>query len=120
MTIWIDAQLSPSLAPWITKTFGIPSQAVRDLGMREAKDFPIFKAAREADAIVLTKDADFPHLLHQHGPPPKVIWLTCGNTSNQNVRKILSRTLPSAVKLLEAGESLVEITGPTTPCTPTT
>ncbi len=63
--------------------------------------------------MVLTKDADFPHLLQQHGPPPKVLWLTCGNTSNQNVREILSSTLPSALKLLEAGESLVEITGPT-------
>ena len=113
MTIWIDAQLSPSLANWITDTFGIPAQAVRELGLREAKDFPIFQAAREADAIVLTKDADFPHLLQQHGPPPKVLWLTCGNTSNRNVREILSSTLPSALKLLEAGESIVEITGPT-------
>ncbi len=113
MTIWIDAQLSPSLAKWITDTFGLPALAVRDLGLREAKDFPIFKAAREADAIVLSKDADFPHLLQQHGPPPKVLWLTCGNTSNQNVREILSSTLPSAIKLIEVGESIVEITGPT-------
>ncbi len=113
MTIWIDAQLSPSLARWITDTFGLPARAVRELGLREAKDFPIFQAAREADAIVLTKDADFPHLLQQHGSPPKVLWLTCGNTSNQNVREILSATLLSALKLLEAGESLVEVTGPT-------
>lgn len=112
MTIWIDAQLSPSLAKWIAGTFGIPAQAVRELGLREAKDFPIFQAAREAGAIVLTKDADFPHLLQQHGPPPKVLWLTCGNTSNQNVRAILTTTLSSALKLLAAGESIVEITGP--------
>jgi len=113
MTIWIDAQLSPSLAQWITETFGVPARAVRDLGLREAKDFPIFKAARDANATVLTKDADFPHLLTQHGPPPKVLWVTCGNTSNQNLRHILRATLPSALKLLAAGESLVEITGPT-------
>lgn len=113
MTIWIDAQLSPSLAKWMADTFDVSSQAIRDLGLREAKDFPIFQAAREASAIVLTKDADFPHLLEQHGPPPKVLWLTCGNTSNQNVRKILSTTLVPALKLLEGGESIVEITGPT-------
>jgi len=113
MTIWIDAHLSPSLAKWITDTFGVPAQAVRELGLREAKDFSIFQAAREADAIILTKDADFPHLLQQHGPPPKVLWLTCGNTSNQNVRRILSSTLPAALKLLDAGELIVEITGPT-------
>ncbi len=34
VTIWIDAQLSPSLAQWITGTFGVPSRAVRDLGLR--------------------------------------------------------------------------------------
>nr|VFK32045.1 MAG: Predicted nuclease, contains PIN domain, potential toxin-antitoxin system component [Candidatus Kentron sp. MB]VFK35122.1 MAG: Predicted nuclease, contains PIN domain, potential toxin-antitoxin system component [Candidatus Kentron sp. MB]VFK76987.1 MAG: Predicted nuclease, contains PIN domain, potential toxin-antitoxin system component [Candidatus Kentron sp. MB] len=79
MTIWIDAQLSPSLAEWITDTFGVSSQTVRDLGLREAKDFPIFQAARQADVVVLTKDVDFPHLVKQHGPPPRVLWLTCGD-----------------------------------------
>jgi len=59
MIIWIDAQFSPSLAKWIADTFGIPAQSFRELGLREAKDYPIFQAAREADAIVLTKDADF-------------------------------------------------------------
>ena len=112
MIIWIDAQLSPALAPWITETFGVPAKAVRDLGLREAKDFPIFRAAREANAAVLTKDADFQHLLEQHGPPPRVLWLTCGNTSNQNVRRILTSTLDNALKLLDAGESIVEITAP--------
>jgi predicted nuclease of predicted toxin-antitoxin system len=114
MTIWIDARLSPSLAEWITNTFGIPSKAVGDLGLRDAKDFPIFQAARQARAIVLTKDdADFVHLLEQHGPPPKVLWLTCGNTSNQHLRRILYATFAQSLRLLEAGESLVEITGPT-------
>lgn len=111
MTIWIDAQLSPSLAKWITDTFGLATLSVRDLGLREAKDFQIFMAARKADAIVLTKDADFQHLLQQHGPPPKVLWITIGNASNQNMRAVLGKTLESAVKLLEAGESIVEITG---------
>lgn len=114
MTIWIDAQLSPSLAKWICDTFGIQSQAVRDLGLREAKDLAIFQAAREAAAVILTKDVDFTHLLKQHGPPPKVLWLTCGNSSNQNLHRILTVTLRDALRLLESGESLVEITGPTT------
>ena len=67
MMIWIDAQLSPSLAGWITQTFGIEAQAVRDLGFRDAKDSLIFQAARGANAIVLTKDSDFSRLLDQHG-----------------------------------------------------
>ena len=111
MTIWVDAQLAPSLAKWITDTYNIPAQAIRDLGLRDAQDFPIFQAARQANAIVLTKDADFPRLLAQHGPPPKVLWLTCGNTSNENVRRILSSALAAGLKMLDAGESIVGITG---------
>jgi predicted nuclease of predicted toxin-antitoxin system len=114
MKIWIDAQLAPALAAWITKNLGVSASAVRDLGLRDAKDTAIFHAAREADAVVLTKDADFPHLLARLGPPPKVLWLTCGNTSNQHLRRILRSTLPAALELLAAGESLVEITGPPT------
>ena len=113
MMIWIDAQLSPSLAGWITQTFGIEAHAVRDLGFRDAKDSLIFQAARGANAIVLTKDSDFSRLLDQHGAPPKILWLTCGNTSNQNVRRILAETLAAALQLLESGETIVEITGPT-------
>ena len=51
MTIWIDAQLSPSLVEWIFSTFGVSSRAVRELGLREARDFPIFQAVRQADVI---------------------------------------------------------------------
>ena len=112
MTVWTDAQLSPMLAHWITEELGIQCVSAKELGLRDAKDFEIFQAAREAKAVVLSKDWDFAHLLSQHGPPPKVIWLTCGNTSNRYLREILRNSIPSAIRLLAAGESLVEITGP--------
>jgi len=35
-TIWIDAQLSPAIAAWITSHFAVTAVAVRDLGLREA------------------------------------------------------------------------------------
>jgi predicted nuclease of predicted toxin-antitoxin system len=60
---------------------------------------------------VISKDRDFVELIERLGPPPQVIWLTCGNTSNANLQSILIVTLPKAVALLQAGESLVEITG---------
>lgn len=110
MIIWTDAHLSPEIAAWITTEFGVPAVAIRDLGLRHAKDPQIFRAAREANAVVLTKDADFPMLLDRFGPPPSVVWLRCGNTSNANLKRLLSRTFRRALALLEAGESLVEIT----------
>lgn len=111
MTIWIDAQLSPALAPWIEESFHVQCRAVRDLGLRDATDREIFYTARQENAIVISKDSDFPHLLHVHGAPPKVIWLTCGNTSNQRLRQILSATLKRALDMLASGEILVEISG---------
>lgn len=57
----------------------------------------------------MTKDRDFVDLLSRLGPPPKVIWITVGNTSNQNLKRILSATLQEALTILEASEVLVEI-----------
>jgi predicted nuclease of predicted toxin-antitoxin system len=68
--LWIDAQLSPALVRWVSDTFGVAAHAVRDLGLREAKDLGIFHAAREAGAVVMSKDSDFVLLLERFGPPP--------------------------------------------------
>ena len=108
--IWLDAQLSPALAEWITAEFHQPAQAIRTLDLRNATDAEIFKAARKANAIVVTKDADFVELLDRLGPPPQVIWLTCGNTSTAALQIILRRALPQSLTILKNGEALVEIT----------
>lgn len=110
MIIWVDAQLSPALAPWLTEEFGLEAYSARFLGLTAPKDGRIFHAAREANAVVLTKDADFPLWLERLGPPPRIIWLRCGNTSNLYLRGLLKKTLPSAIEMLAAGEKLVEIT----------
>ena len=109
MIVWVDAQLSPAIAAWVAETFSVAAHAVRDLGLREATDRQIFLSARSASAVVMTKDRDFVRLLEELGPPPQVIWLTCGNTSNVQLKQILTNALPQAVKLLESGEPLVEI-----------
>lgn len=80
-----------------------------DPSIRATKDLQIFQLAREAGAVVMTKDRDFVDLLERLGPPPPVIWLTCGNTSNRAMRQILDSAFPRAKALLEQGEPLVEI-----------
>lgn len=109
MTIWVDAQLSPRIARWITSQFTVAALPLRDLGLREAEDESIFMAARSAGAVVLTKDSDFVHLLESQGSPPKVLWFTCGNTSEAALQQLLARHLTLALRLLDAGEDLVEI-----------
>jgi predicted nuclease of predicted toxin-antitoxin system len=110
-TIWIDAHLSPAIATWITSTFNVTAVALRDLGLRDAEDPEIFEAAKAQGVIFMTKDSDFVDLVERLEAPPQIIWLTCGNTSNDRLREILSSTLADALELLGSGEELVEISG---------
>ena len=107
--IWIDAQMSPVIAAWITTHFSVACLAVRDVGLRDAEDREIFLEARKQSAIVMTKDSDFVVLQNELGAPPKIIWITCGNTSNARLKEVLIPTLSEALELLNAGEDLVEI-----------
>ena len=109
MKLWLDAQLSPEMASWIAKQFAIEAVPVRDVGLRDASDVQIFEAAKQADVVLVTKDNDFSQLIERLGSPPRIIWLRCGNTSNERLRQIFERTLRTAVALLEEGENLVEI-----------
>jgi predicted nuclease of predicted toxin-antitoxin system len=109
VTLWLDAHLSPTLALWFRRTCAVSCFAVRELGLRDAADHDIYMAARNAQAIIVTKDIDFVRLLERHGPPPQVLWLTCGNTSNARLVEILSASWSTISALLSDGEKLVEI-----------
>jgi predicted nuclease of predicted toxin-antitoxin system len=108
--IWLVAHLPPALAGWLATETGQPAAHLRDLGLRHAKDKEIFSAARQAGAILMTKDADFVEMVLRLGPPPAIVWLTCGNTSNDSLRILLKSTIAHALRLIDRGESLVEIT----------
>ena len=110
MKVWIDAQLSPGLARWLGEHQAVEAFSARWLGLHDATDEAIFDAARSANAVVMTKDRDFVQLLERAGPPPQVIWITCGNTSNAHMRDILGQTFANALLLLRQGEPIVEIT----------
>jgi predicted nuclease of predicted toxin-antitoxin system len=109
MTVWLDAHLSPGIALWLSETFEVTALPVRDLGLLGAEDDQIFLEARKAADVVISKDIDFVSLLERHGSPPKIIWLTCGNTADAALREILITKFPEALRLLESGEILVEI-----------
>jgi predicted nuclease of predicted toxin-antitoxin system len=111
MIIWVDAQLPPTLAAWIVETFGITAFSLKELGLRDAKDTEIFEAAVQPNIIIMSKDSDFVDLVCRLGSPPQILWLTCGNVTNRNLRRILTATLPDAIIQLQQGESVVEISG---------
>jgi predicted nuclease of predicted toxin-antitoxin system len=59
--------------------------------------------------LSFTKDADFLELLKRFGSPPKIIWVTCGNTSNKKFQEILSKHIENIKKIVDEGENLIEI-----------
>ena len=109
MTIfWLDAQLPPQLAAWLHSEFGHDAHALRELGLRDADDRTIFEQACKANVILLSKDVDFVNLVSRFGAPPKLIWLTCGNVSNEALRALLLKRLHMALTILES-DDIVEI-----------
>jgi predicted nuclease of predicted toxin-antitoxin system len=82
---------------------------VRELGLRDADDQAIFQYAKQTASIVVTKDSDFVELVHRYGAPPQIVWVTCGNTTNDNLSRIFADIFANALQLLAAGETLVEI-----------
>jgi predicted nuclease of predicted toxin-antitoxin system len=109
MKIWLDAQIPPSLAGWLSTRFKVQVVPVRDLGLLFASDAEIFTAARREKAIVMSKDIDFVKMIEDKGIPPHLIWLTCGNISNSSLRQKLDVTFADALRLIESGEDIVEI-----------
>jgi len=109
LILWIDAQSSPQIASWITEIWGIEADPLSELSLLHARDREVYAAAREAGAVIMTKDSDFPQLLERMGPPPQVVWITCGNTSSTRLRQVLQSALPTTLKMLEQCEPLVEI-----------
>lgn len=82
---------------------------MQDLLLRDAQDIEIFEAARAENAVIMTKDSDFVDLACRLGTPPQILWLTCGNVTNRNLRQLLTATLPDALEQLRQGEMIVEI-----------
>jgi predicted nuclease of predicted toxin-antitoxin system len=109
VTLWLDNQLPPALAAWMRSVLSVECLPVRDLNLQRTSDPEIFTAARRANVVVMTKDADFVELLEQHGPPPQVVLVTCGNTSNARLRGLIQAAWPTIQAMLERGEMLVEL-----------
>jgi predicted nuclease of predicted toxin-antitoxin system len=111
MIFWLNAQLPPSLAKWLTETFGVNAVTLQELGLRDAQDIEIFNAARAngSGTVIITKDRDFVDLVISLGNPPQILWLTCGNITNKDLQRIFTRAFPDALELFKDGENIVEI-----------
>jgi predicted nuclease of predicted toxin-antitoxin system len=106
---WVDAQLPPLLAAWLSEQFHVEAFSLRELGLRDAADEAIFQAAQKQGIIIVSKDSDFVELVSRYGPPPQLIWVTCGNVTNRQLQVVFNKTFASSLELLASGQVIVEI-----------
>lgn len=108
MKLIVDAQLPPSLAHALRQA-GCDAVAVREIGLREAKDSAIWKYARENNAAILTKDEDFAERCLCSQNPPVVIWLRIGNATNPVLLGWFLPLLPAVLARIQTGDKLIEV-----------
>ena len=99
--IWLDNQLSSSLAKLMQIEFSMIAKSAFSLGNSKLKDKEIFQLAKQKEYVILiTKDADFAALVTQFGAPPKVIKLNTGNQPTNLLWNNYKKDFKSAIKLL--------------------
>ncbi len=109
MIYWIDAQLPPQLASWLSWTFKVEAYSLRDLNLRDAEDEQIFQQARQQGIVIVSKDSDFVEMVLRLGTPPQLLWVTCGNVTNRRLQELMTQLFPKAQELLAAGVAVIEI-----------
>lgn len=108
MRFVIDAQLPPALARLLTSR-GYLAEHVQDIGLRDADDSSIWNYAMMNQAVILTKDEDFPHRMRQSQMSPVIVWLRIGNTSRRALILWFEPLLPQILVLIENGDRLIEV-----------
>ncbi len=108
MKLIVDAQLPPSLAAALRQA-GCDAVAVREIGLREAKDGAIWQYALQNNAAILTKDEDFAERCMASSHAPVVVWLRIGNATNPELLGWFMPLLPSMLARIQAGDSLIEL-----------
>ncbi|MGH8568854.1 MAG: DUF5615 family PIN-like protein [Gammaproteobacteria bacterium] len=84
MKLLLDQNLSYKLVAELQAWYPGSSQ-VRLLGMERADDKAIWDYARQHGFTIVTQDSDFHELSVLYGSPPKIVWLKCGNCSNDTI-----------------------------------
>jgi predicted nuclease of predicted toxin-antitoxin system len=88
MKLLFDQNLSFKLCRQLVDIFP-DSQQVRLLSMEESDDRAIWDHAKANGFILVSQDVDFADMATLYGPPPKVIWLRCGNQPTSEIEKRL-------------------------------
>ncbi|MEO7170111.1 MAG: DUF5615 family PIN-like protein [Pseudomonadota bacterium] len=106
MKFLVDAQLPPALCRWL-EARGQQAVHVADIGLVAASDATIAAYAETHDMALISKDEDFVVLRL----PDRfiLIWLRCGNATNQALSAWLDQRWNEVSALLAKGEPFIEV-----------
>ena len=88
MKLLLDQNISFRVSKIISDRYPIVKQ-VRELGLENSTDIEIWAYAKSNNYTIVTFDSDFYDLSVFRGCPPKIIWLRIGNSSTENIAKVL-------------------------------
>ncbi len=88
MKLLFDQNLSLKLCQCLVDLFPDAAQ-VRKLGLDRADDRALWHYAKINGFVIVTHDSDFAHMAALYGPPPKIIWLRCGNRPTDAIETLL-------------------------------
>jgi len=86
--LFFDENLSPNLVHLVSSFFP-KSKHVRDVGLAAADDDVFGAYASTHGFVIVSKYSDFHQRSFVKGPPPKVIWLRCGNFGTKKIAEFL-------------------------------
>lgn len=84
----LDQNLSFKISKGIKDLFPGAKQ-VSDLGLSGSNDLDIWNFAKKNGCCILTFDSDFIDIYVLNGFPPKIIWLRIGNSTTENITRVL-------------------------------
>lgn len=99
MKLLFDENLSFKLCERLAHLFP-GSVHVRLAGLSQADDLAIWDYALSNGFTIVSLDADFAERATLSGPPPKVIWLRCGNQPTEVIENLL-RDRAEAIETFE-------------------
>jgi predicted nuclease of predicted toxin-antitoxin system len=82
---------------------------VRLLGLAEANDRTIWDYAGSNGFTLVSLDVDFADRAILIGPPPKVIWLRCGNQPTETIEKLLRGHVETIIAFEQNEAACLEI-----------
>jgi predicted nuclease of predicted toxin-antitoxin system len=87
MKLLFDQNLSFKLCERLADLFPDSNQ-VRRLKLDSADDRTLWQFAKTNGFTIVSQDSDFADMAALFGPPPKVIWLRCGNQPTAVIEKL--------------------------------